>query len=126
MRWFILMFCLALSACSAKAPVTKPIGDIHAVISTRDIAMNRPLTDIHEAVFRMQADGTGTVEFIANPDGAQDIVWSLRAAQFCIQADAGLIASFECATLTLRGNHVTFAHTQSDNVATGVLIARQP
>ncbi|MCF2872502.1 hypothetical protein L0664_15610 [Octadecabacter sp. G9-8] len=124
MRWLILIACVAVAGCDVAVPTGAPMADVRAVISTRDIAMNRPNTTTREALFRMRADGTGTVEFIANPDGAQDVAWTLQGDRFCIAADEGLMASFECATLSLDGAQVTFAHTQSGNVATGVLMPR--
>jgi len=99
-------------------------AETRAIISARDMAMNRPNTATAEAVFRLLPNGTGTVRFIANPDGAQAVEWSLTGDNFCIDAHEGLMASFDCATLSVRGAEITLAHTQSDNVATGRLVPR--
>ena len=124
MRWFGFLPCVLLMACDAVPTNDVQTAQTRAIISNRDIAMNRPNTQTPEAVFRMFEDGTGTVEFLANPDGAQTVGWSLNGNRFCITASEGLMASFECATLSLQGAEVTLAHTASDHVATGTLIPR--
>ena len=124
MRWLVLMFCLGVMGCETVVHNAAPVADVRGLISTRDIAMNRPNTDTREALFRMQANGAGTVEFIAHPDGAQTVGWTLTGDRFCILADEGLMQSFDCATVSMRGAQITFAHTGSDSTATGVLVAR--
>lgn len=121
MRILMLLSCFVLSGCLAPAVDD---SQTRAVISTRDIVMNRPNTDTREALFRLFPDGTGTVEFLANPDGAQDVGWTLTGAEFCIQAAEGLMQYFGCATLRVNDMGVTLAHTQSDSTVTGVFVPR--
>lgn len=110
-----------LSACMAPAP---PHLHLQDQITAQDMVMNRPNQDQRDARFRMLQGGSGTVEFLGNPSGPQPVAWSLTGATFCIDADEGLIASFDCATLSIAGDRVTLAHTGSDSVAQGVLVAR--
>lgn len=124
MRWSILVSCLAVAACGVTDPSGGQMDNVRALISSNDIAMNRPDSDMREALFRMRSDGTGTVAFLNNPDGAQDVEWTLRGDRFCIQADEGLMASFECANLSVTGAEVTLAHTKSNSVVTGLFVAR--
>ena len=115
----ILIATATLSACMS--PATPQLAD---QITAQDMLMNRPNMDQQDTVFRMLDDGSGTVEFLGNPSGPQSVAWSLRGSTFCIDADEGLIATFDCATLSIAGSHVTLAHTGSGSVAQGVLVAR--
>lgn len=101
-----------------------PMPDVQAVISARDIVMNRPNTDQPEALFRMFPDGTGTIDFTNGVSGPQDVTWTLNRGIFCLNADEGLVASFGCARLNLTEDEVTLAHIASDSVVTGTLVAR--
>ncbi|MGJ8612133.1 MAG: hypothetical protein ACSHWY_13615 [Octadecabacter sp.] len=121
MKFYPFILPIVLAACAGLPVDTSPV---RATISTRDMAMNRPNTDTREAVFRMLADGTGTVEFIAHPDGAQPVTWTLDGNRFCILTDEGLMQTFGCAALRLSGDHITLAHIGSDAVATGVMVPR--
>lgn len=121
MRFYPLLPLALLAAC-ADAP--SDTAHLRATISTRDIAMNRPNTTIFEALFRLQADGSGRVWFQGHPDGSQIVAWTLTGNRFCINAGEGLLYTYGCATLTLTGDDVTLAHIGSDNVATGVLADR--
>ncbi len=117
----LLLLPVALAACST-APAPAP--QLFERITAQDMMMNRPNTDQRDTILRMQADGSGTVSFVNSPDGAQPVAWSLSGNTFCIDADEGLIASFDCARLSIAGDEITLAHTKSDSVATGVLAAR--
>ena len=122
MRPFIVLTVMSASALSAcMAPATPQLT---TQITAQDMLMNRPNRDQQDARFRMLADGSGTVEFLGNPSGPQPVAWTLSGSTFCIDADEGLIASFDCATLSIIGAEVTLAHTGSDSVARGVLVAR--
>lgn len=101
-----------------------PMPDVQAVISARDIVMNRPNTDQPEALFRMFPNGTGTVNFTNGVSGPQDVTWTFNRGVFCLDADEGLVASFGCARLNLTDDEVTLAHIASDSVVTGTLVAR--
>jgi hypothetical protein len=77
-----------------------------------------------EVLFRMFADGSGQANFMNNPSGPQDIHWTLDGQILCIETDARLLSSFDCARLTIDGPALTLARLASDSVVTGVLIAR--
>lgn len=115
----LLLVPITLAACS-----TAPAPQLFDRITGQDMMMNRPNTDQRDTILRMQADGSGTVAFVNNPDGAQPVAWSLTGNTFCIDADEGLIASFDCARLSLSAEQIMLAHTESDSVATGVFAAR--
>ena len=110
---------LALAGCTAM-----PTAELRDTITTQDMLMNRPNTETQEVLFRMQNDGTGTVEFINGTSGPQDVNWTLNGATYCSQTDEGLMQSFGCAIISILGQQVRLAHTESDNVATGRLVAR--
>jgi hypothetical protein len=122
MRNSIVLTLLAVAALSAGTTPAAP--QLTDQITAQDMLMNRPNRDQQDARFRMLSNGSGTVEFLGNPTGPQPVAWSLSGSTFCIDADEGLIASFDCATLIINGNRVTLAHTGSDSVASGVLVPR--
>lgn len=129
MRLLSVLMCFGLMGCGAPSleganfETAKPVA-VRAALSAHDIVLNRPNTDRPEAVLQLAADGTGTVAFIANADGAQDVTWTLSGDVFCMDAQEGLMAHFDCAKLRLDGTVLTLAHTRSDSVVRGVLRPR--
>ena len=118
MRTVIVAGVLALAGCSA------PDGDLRKTLTTADLMMNRPNTDILDARFQLLPDGTGSVEFLGGTHGAQPVAWTLNQSQLCLAAENGLIASFGCAEVDVFGAAVLLSHTGSDSTATGVLVPR--
>lgn len=116
------LLCLALSGCG----VAQSGPQTRVMISQQDIVMNRPNTDRPEALFRMFADGTGTVDFANGTTGPQPVTWTLDRDLFCLTAENGLLASFGCAHVDVSGGQITLAHIGSDSVVTGVFVARAP
>ena len=121
MRLYPLLSLIFLAACASGPGETT---QTRATISTRDLAMNRPNTDTRETLFRLLPDGTGQVEFIGNPNGAQPVTWTLDGNRFCILTDEGLMQTFGCAAMRISGDQVTLAHIGSQSVATGVIVPR--
>lgn len=116
------LLCLALCGCG----VAQSGPQARVMISQQDIVMNRPNTDRSEALFRMFADGTGTVDFTHGATGPQPVTWTLDRDLFCLAAENGLLASFGCARVDVSGGQITLAHIGSDSVVTGVFVARGP
>lgn len=128
MHKYLVLGCLILAGC-AQPGVPQPQSQSQSMalvdqITNRDMMMNRPNTDRREARFRMLSNGRGTVEFLNGATGPQSVGWTIDGNRFCIVAAEGLMASFDCATLNITGSAITLAHTASDSVVSGVLVAR--